>query len=108
MNSKLDLNHQLLTVYVTGDLTSTNAEALRGEMGGLPEAPGGAPQKWNTLKLDLTAAQMVDSVGLNLIVTLLKRVQKCGARMQIACSSPNVLRTLTFTRLDTHVDLVKA
>ena len=50
---------------------------------------------------------MVDSVGLNLIVTLLKRVSKSGARMQIAYSSPNVLRTLTFTRLDKHVELVK-
>jgi len=50
---------------------------------------------------------MVDSVGLNLIVTLLKRVQQRGGRMQIAYSSPNIFRTFTFTRLDKHVELVK-
>ena len=107
MNSHLDLNEKSLTLRVPGDLLSTNAEALRLEILPLIEVSDRAPQPWSTFILDLTAAVMVDSVGLNLIVTLLKRVQKSGAKMQIAYSNPNVLRTLTFTRLDKHVELAR-
>jgi anti-anti-sigma factor len=107
MNSKLDLNEKSLTLRVPGDLISTNAEALRGEIFGLLETSDRPPQAWTAFKLDLTAATMVDSVGLNLIVTLLKRVRKAGARLQIAYSSQNVLRTFIFTRLDKHLELVK-
>lgn len=107
MNSHLDSSEKSLTLHVPGDLLSTNAEALLRELNRLFEASARPPGSWNTFRLDLSVATMVDSVGLNLIVTLLKRVRKSGARMQIAYSSPNVLRTLTFTRLDKHVELVK-
>jgi len=99
--------HETLTLRVSGDLLSTNAESVRKESTGLFEAAGKASQKWNTFRLDLTSAKMVDSVGLNLIVTLLKHVEKSGARMQIAYSDQNVQRTFVFTRLEQRVELVK-
>lgn len=49
---------------------------------------------------------MVDSMGLNLIVTLLKDMQQRGSRMQVAYSNPNALRTLAFTRLDRHIEML--
>jgi len=107
MNSTPDLHEESVTLRVPGDLISTNADALRNEIGGLLETSGGAPRNWDLFVLDLTAAKMVDSVGLNLVVSLLKRVQARGARMQINYASPNILRTFTFTRLDKHVSLVK-
>jgi anti-anti-sigma factor len=105
MNPTLD--SKSLTLRVPGDLLSTNAEALRQEANGLLENPDGSPREFDAFKLDLTGAKMVDSVGLNLVVNLLKRAQKRGVKMQIAYSSPNVLRTFIFTRLDQHVNLVK-
>ena len=63
---------------------------------------------WQTLRLEMFQAKMVDSVGLNLIVTILRATQKLQVRMQLAYQNPNVLRTLQFTRLDRHLDLVKA
>ena len=107
MNTTLDLNEKSLIVRVPGDLTSTNAEALRNEVNPALEVPDGSSRKWDTFKVDLAAAKMVDSVGLNLIVTWLKRVQKHGAKMQILYSSQNVMRTFIFTRLDKHIELVK-
>jgi anti-anti-sigma factor len=107
MNPKLDPENQSATFCVAGDLLSTNAEALRSEIGGWLDNSHGEPQMWSTFVLDLTAAKMVDSVGLNLVVTVLKRVQKLGAKMQVAYSNQNVLRTFTFTRLDKHLELVK-
>ena len=107
MNSKLASDDPPLTLRVPGDLISTNAEALRAEINGLLEPSERSARSWNAFRLDLSAATMVDSVGLNLIVTLLKRVKKAGGTMQIAYSSPNILRTLTFTRLDQHAELVR-
>ena len=107
MNTNLDLNQQTLTLHVPVDLTSTSADTLRTEVNGLLEVPDGATRKWNTLKLDLTTAKMIDSVGLNLVVTWFKRVRLHGAKMQITYSNPNVLRTFVFTRLDKHIELVK-
>ena len=107
MNPHQEPDKNSITLRVPGDLISTNAEALRKEAAGLLETPDGAPRKSATFILDLRAARLVDSVGLNLVVGLLKRVQKLGARMQITYSNPNVLRTFTFTRLDQHVEMVK-
>lgn len=108
MNSALNANDNTVTLTVPGDLVSTTAEALRQEAERLLESAGEPQRKWNTFILNLSAAKMVDSVGLNLVVLLLKRVQKFGGKMQITYSSPNVLRTFSFTRLDKHIGLVKA
>lgn len=108
MNSNLDNRRNLITLRVPGDLISTSAEALHSEINCLFSDAEPGHVRWDVFQLDLTAATMVDSVGLNLIVTLLKRVQSRNARMRISYSSQNVLRTLTFTRLDKYVELVKS
>ena len=107
MTSNLDSKEQSLTLRVAGDLLSTNAESVRNEITSLLGASGAAPPKWNLFRLDLASAKMVDSVGLNLVVGLLKQVQKQGAKLQITYSSQNILRTFAFTRLDKHIELVK-
>ncbi|HUC83575.1 MAG TPA: STAS domain-containing protein [Candidatus Acidoferrales bacterium] len=107
MNSNVSLDKEMLTVRVGGDLLSTNAGALRHEIDGWLKTSEGTPPQWNIFRLDLSAAKMVDSVGLNLIVTLFKYAQKRGAKMQVAYTDPNVLRTIIFTRLDKHLELVK-
>jgi anti-anti-sigma factor len=107
MTPNLDPKKETLTLRVAGDLLSTNAEAVRNEITGLLEAAGATPQKWNVFRLDLSSAKMVDSVGLNLVVGLLKQVQKQGAKLQVTYSSQNIFRTFAFTRLDKHIELVK-
>ena len=103
---KTNLNNNTLTVTINGDLISTTAERLRTEINALFEAPPANPPAWQLLRLDLASAKMVDSVGLNFIVTILKAVQKQGAKMQIIYTNQNVHRTFLFTRLDKHVELV--
>lgn len=87
---------------IADDLVSTNAGAVRSQF----EAQI-APEGWRVFQLDLSGARIVDSVGLNLIVMMLKRARKQGARMQILYSSRNILRTFIFTRLDRHIEMVK-
>jgi anti-anti-sigma factor len=108
MNTPPVSTEDSLTLCVPGDLISTNAEATRNEAVNVLETAESAQPGWNLFQLDLTAARMVDSVGLNLIVYILRRVKTRGARMQITYTSPNILRIFTFTRLDQQVELVRA
>jgi anti-anti-sigma factor len=96
-----------LTIAVEGDLVSTTAAAVRREIDRLLVSLGGDWPPDAAVKLDLTRAKMIDSVGLNLVVGLLKAVQKQGGRLQVAYADANVSRTLTFTRLDKQLELVK-
>ncbi len=115
MNATLTrISHQLdtvagvVTVTIPGDILSTNADALRAELFDLLEAPQIKGSPWHTLKLDLTGAQMVDSVGLNLIVSLVRAVKARQGTVAAAISSANILRTFKFTRLDKQITLGKA
>lgn len=107
MQAHIDQENDILTLRVAGDLLSTNAESYRSEVARRMEAGGSAGPDWKTFVVDLKAAHMVDSVGLNLIVTWIKWVRDRGGRMRVVCAGGNVLRTFKFTRLDRHVELVE-
>ncbi|MGC3961412.1 MAG: STAS domain-containing protein [Verrucomicrobiota bacterium] len=81
-----------LIVQVPGNLTSTSIEALRQKVNFLLDCPADQALPWQTLQLDLSAARMVDSAGLNLIVAIFKAVKHQGRRMQILYSDNNVHR----------------
>jgi anti-anti-sigma factor len=106
-HTQIDLDREVLTLRVPGDLISTNAETCRNDLAQRVEAIEAAGQEWKIFVADLTAANMVDSVGLNLIVSWIKWVRERGGLMRVAYSSGNVLRTFKFTRLDKHVELVE-
>lgn len=97
-----------LAFAVSGDLTSANADVILKELSGMIEAKSSDQIAWKIFLLDLSRAKMVDSAGLNVIVAILKRVQKLGATMQILYANQNVYRILVFTRLDQHITLINA
>ena len=110
MNSTLtSLTHHfdtaasVLNVTIPGDILSTNADSLREELYELLEIPLIKNGAWQTLKLDLTAAQMVDSVGLNLIVSVIRTVKARHGNVEAAIRSANIYRTFKFTRLDKQI-----
>lgn len=107
MKTNLDPQSGILTVTLNGDLVSTAADQVRGQMNDLLDAPANPDTAWTLFRLDLVSAKMVDSVGLNFIVSILKGVQQRGAKMQIIYANPNVHRTFLFTRLDKHIELLK-
>ena len=92
----------------SGDLISTNAAALREQLRNVLEPAAGSSFEWHLIRLELNSARMVDSVGLNLVVSLLRAVQKADRKMQVTYTNPNVLRTFQFTRLDQQIELIKA
>ncbi len=86
---------------VAGDLTSTTAAAYRA----LIDQKLAASATWNVIELDLRAARMVDSVGLNLLVSVIKGVKEKGGTVRIMISHPNIQRILAFTRIDKHAEV---
>ena len=106
MKSKLDLENRLLTFRVDGDLLSTTVAAVRGDIDACLDISLGDSQ-WDTFRLDLTAARMVNAAGLNLVVWLFKHVQERGSSMQVAYSSTNVLRTFAAVHADKYVEMVE-
>jgi anti-anti-sigma factor len=107
MKTTLNEAKKLLTVQLSGDLTSTNAGELREHLATVLNADTDKPAPWRTLRLELSGAKMVDSVGLNLVVTLLRAVQRLNGKLQVTYTNPNVLRTFQFTRLDKHIELIQ-
>lgn len=90
-----------ITCPVAGDLTSTTAAAYRAVIDQKLSAAG----TWTLIELDLRAARMVDSVGLNLLVSVIKGVKEKGGSVRILISHPNIQRILAFTRIDKHAEV---
>jgi anti-anti-sigma factor len=60
-----------------------------------------------TVEIDLRRASMVDSVGLNLLVAVLKKAKALGSRTRFVISDNSVARIFQFTRLNEHADVVR-
>ncbi|MEP7365827.1 MAG: STAS domain-containing protein [Acidobacteriota bacterium] len=91
---------------VPGDLLSTNAVELRSQLDAFLAAHEERKSVWEALELDLRRASMVDSVGLNFLVALHKRLHAEGKKLRIRTVSDSVQRILRFTRLDQYAEVV--
>lgn len=107
LTHQLEPNTGALCVFVPGDILSTTADTLRDSLFSLLESAPVQSGNWNLLKLDLTQARMVDSVGLNLIVSIVRALKARNAKVQVIVSSANIQRTFSFTRLDRQVTVIK-
>jgi len=105
MKSEFHTPNRTLRLTIPGDLLSTNVDSLRAEILYLIDSETSA-NAWQFLELDLKAARMVDSAGLNLIVALIRIAEQRSRRIRVLIESPKIHRTFLFTRLDRHVDLV--
>lgn len=87
----------------TGDLLSTNLEPTRQAILALFEK-----KPVEEVHLDLRACQLIDSAGLNLVVTAIRLAKKEGAVIQISVSQENIRRAMQVTRIDQHARVVLA
>jgi len=108
MKHILNTDSQTLTLVFTGDVLSTNVGTLRQEIFTLLESQEVKRIPWQTLDLDLTASRLIDSMGLNLLVSVIKLARNRSAKVVGRIASPNVQRALLFTRLNTQMELVMA
>lgn len=87
---------------VSGNVLSTTAPQIREQLERLF-----ADARLRTVEIDLRAAQMVDSVGLNLLVWAWKTLKERKGSLRLRTSSPDIERTLRFTRLSNYIEVVR-
>jgi anti-anti-sigma factor len=104
MNGTIDTNGKVLTLLIRENLLSTNAAGFREMIS--TELDAAAEGRPPLVEVDLRGAKIVDSVGLNLIVMVIKRAQAWGGKVRLLVDDGNVQRTLRFTRLDAHAEVV--
>ncbi len=93
-------------IDLPGDVLSTNVRDLRPLIFGRIDSL--AAGQISVLELSLERARMVDSAGLNLLVSAMRAAGEKGARMRVIVANENVHRTFVFTRLNQHLDLVRS
>ncbi len=101
----LDARNHVLSLGIPGDLLSTNAEAVRETAFSLLDDPAMAGAGIQTVEIDLRRAGMVDSMGLNLLVSIIRGAKKLGSPVRLLVSSNSVMRTFQFTRLHLHAEI---
>lgn len=108
MNYTLNDSQGVLHVSLPGDVLSTNVDSLSKSFTEMLNSSAVSGGRWTRLVLDISKAKMVDSMGLNLIVSLVRQVKTRGAKLEVRINNPNIHRTFLFTRMDQQVDLVSA
>ena len=108
MKHLLDTSKKTLSLIFPGDIVSTNAGTLREQIFGILESETISRADWTTLDLDFRAAKMIDSMGLNLLVSIIKFARNRGTKVVGHVEHTNVQRALCFTRLNTQMELIAA
>ncbi len=94
-----------LTVIVPGDLLSTTVDPIRQKFSAILEESAVRLAAVQVVTLDLRAAKMMDSAGLNLLVSFVKLGRGLGFSLRLLVASNTLLRVLQFTRLDKLLEI---
>jgi len=95
-----------ITLVIGGNILSTNVQEVRQKvLDVLNQNETGNPL-WKRLHIDLTAAQMIDSTGLNFLVAVTRHVKKRGIDLKISVSSANISKSFNFIRLNRQAEIV--
>jgi anti-anti-sigma factor len=103
----LDSINREVGFTVPGNILSTNAEDLRGVMFEVLNSAEVSQMAPRTVEVDLRRASMVDSVGLNLLVAVMKKAKGMGSRTRFLVRDNSVARIFQFTRLSEHAEVVR-
>ena len=106
MKYLVDPSTKTLKLVLPGDILSTEIETLRPAIFGILEST--PAENWEVLVFDLSATTMVDSAGLNLLISVIRSVQPRGVKLRAIITNNNIFRTFKFTRLDRHIEMVEA
>ncbi|MES2310128.1 MAG: STAS domain-containing protein [Verrucomicrobiota bacterium] len=104
MKHELNQNGQLTLIFEE-DILSTNVDRLKDQIDKIMELPpikSGGIQK---ILFDMKSVKMVDSMGLNLLVNLVKSEKNKNHSIAALVTSLHLHRTLLFTRMDKQMDI---
>ena len=88
-----------VTITPGRDLVSSMVPDFKHELNSLLDE---APQE---LRLDLSGTEMMDSIGIGVVIATHNSMKKKGGRLVIAGASENILKLFKSMRLDQHLNL---
>jgi len=97
---------QLLRLTLPGDIKSTTVSELQRDVFALLNDPAVRRLPTATVELVATEAKMFDSLGLNLIVGVLKAVKQRDEKMRLRIASRTVYLTCLAVALERQMELV--
>jgi len=103
IQGRLDARKGRLLVEIENDVTSTQVPDLRRGLLEILTAHGDAP--WKALYLDMRAARMIDSMGVNWLFAESVRLKELKKALVVRISSPAINRVMQFAGLDRLVTL---
>jgi len=105
ISHSLDAEKRTLRIEIGNDLLSTTFDKIVAGIDRVLASDEVKAASWSLLLLDLTKAKLIDSMGLNIIVSLIKKAQAHPARIAARISSPTIHRTFLFTRLEKYMEI---
>jgi anti-anti-sigma factor len=100
-----DRSTRRLTFDVSCDILSTTVDSLDAVIQPALQSEALRLAPWTELHLNLRAVKMIDSMGLNLLVNLVRVASSREARVSAVITRLNLHRLFLFTRLDRQVAL---
>ena len=101
-----DEDKRTLQLTILGDLLYTNPALTKAKVVGFFECETNKNSGWTLLRLDLTEATRIDSVGLNVLAMLSKEARKYEAKTIAVIKHLEIQRMLSITRLDSQIEVI--
>jgi ABC-type transporter Mla MlaB component len=95
-----------LKLVLAGDLKSTTIAEMRRDLGTIIKHEYVFLLKITLVELDISSAGIVDSLGLNLVLSVLKWAGTSNAEARIIVGTRGVYETLLAIGLDKHAQLI--
>lgn len=105
------ISHQLnrkqkeFVLAFEADAISTTVDQMQAELETVVSSSSNWNEQWETLTLDMRLLQMIDSLGLNLLVSLIKRANNRDIKIRTLLRSRMVYQTLLATRMDKQMSI---
>lgn len=97
-----------LQLTLKGDLKSTTTAALHRDIFAVLDHESARTQYVSVVELDITGASMVDSLGLNLIIAVLKWSQQRGAKLRVLVGKRGVYSTMLAVGLERQSEVINS
>ena len=105
-SGKYDAVERVVKVRVQGDLKSTTVEALQRDFAAMLASDNVRLADMGLLELDLKEAAVIDSQGLNLIVSVCRQMKLREVLLRVRVARRSVYLTLLSVGMDRQLELI--
>ena len=106
MKYEINSSDKILDLKICSDITTSNVDEIRLDTLEIINSDNLTDENWNFVDIDLLDANVIDSSGLNFLVTLNRHVMKLGKKVRIYISSPHIHRTFLYVRMDKKMEII--